>query len=164
MTVAEYASHCSALKDTFNLDASAVAESGEDYSWAEVAAVLDLVHESYASLDPPAELDDYHRAVVSFIRAYTDVARSRPADQSFVQDYSLFAFSVFPGLVQIAQDESKTEEQRTEQADAFMHEMLEEHFGAGFLAASLQVKESLSHLPQATKDTLEESGCSTGNL
>ena len=164
MTIADYAAHCSALRDTFNLDADAVAESGEDYSWAEVATVLDFVHESYASLKPPAELDDYHGAALDFIKAYGDVARSRPADQSFVQGYSLFAFSVFPGLVQIAQDEGKTEEQRTEQADAFMHEMLEEHFGGGFLAASLQVKESLSHLRQATRDTLKESGCSTGNL
>lgn len=163
MAAVDYGLQCSALRDAFSFDAAAVVESGRDYSWAEVAAVLEIVHKTFESLDPPPELDDYHRASLDFMETYTDVARSRPADQSFVRDYSLFTFSVLPGLVQVAQDGGRTEEERTEKAGAFMEQMMKEHFGAEFLAAHVTVGQALDRLPAGTRTALRESGCPMGN-
>ena len=162
MTVAEYTKECSRLNEEFNLDPDAVAELGEAYSWADVAAVMDGVHAAYASLEPPVLLGDYHNAAVDFYETYRDVAQRRPADQSFAQDYSIYVFAALPGLLQIGMDENRTEAEQIEQADAFMEEKIGEYFGPEFQAAHARVRQALSDLPEETSEALTQAACPIG--
>lgn len=168
LTVAGYGRECAAVSQSFNLDPDSTenppfGQSAAEITWEEAASALGFARLALEPLEPPRELRGYHEAQIGFLEAYSDVARRRPPDGSFVEDSTKFTLEALPGLVQIGKDDSKSEQERLRQAESFMQDTIRKHFGGEFLSAHTAVKQSLSALPQATRVFLAESGCSMGN-
>ena len=70
--------------------------------------------------------------------------------------------TLLPGLMQLANDETKTEARKAELAHAFMHEQLMEFYGPAYVAVVVEYEEA-GTLPERTRTMLNESGCSVGH-
>lgn len=163
--MATYARQCGALVSAFDgMSPRALAESGEDVSWQQFAKGLESAVSAYDRLIPPPEFHAYHDAQLSYLRVYRDLARDKPGDQSAIEDYLVFVSDVFPRLLQLANDEAKTEAERKELAHEFMHGRIQNHYGPDYLAAILEQEEAEAQLSEEDRAVLDESGCSFNQL
>lgn len=162
---AAYTLECAAaIAALVEVSPAALFDQGKDIMWAELAEVLENTVVAFGKLDPPHEFQDYHDARMDFLRVYRDLAVGRPSSGSAVDDYTVFAITIMPQVMQVVLDSVRSEAEREQMARALIHEKYAEFYGSEFSDASLRQQQALSDLPIAAREALSKGGCHPTHL
>ena len=160
-----YAADCAVLVDSLQAtDPNSLPGPGEAMLFGELAQVLDEKVTAVAMLEPPTGLRAYHDAWVAFLGASAEYAKGRPDTLAVAEDEELFASTIFPRLLELAHDDSRTEEEKEQLARLYIYEQMASYYGQNYLDALLQLQSVKTELPEEAGKILEESGCSPGIL
>ena len=159
--VAAYAQACNAAEVSVSdtLAVVSVDAEDEDLTWGELAEAMDILVDAYGQLVPPQELRAYHNAELQVREAIRDHAGTRPGDDSFATEFILVFVEIFEAGLELAFDETKTEEEKERLIEEFANEKLGELFGPDFITAYLALEEAADGLSEETLELLQVSGC-----
>ncbi len=160
-----YAADCAVLVDSLKAtDPQSVPGPGEAMLFGELAQALDEVATAVAMLEPPTGIRAYHEAWVAYLGTYSEYARGRPGTLSVSEDEELFASTIFPRLLELAHDDSRTEEEKEQRARLYIYEQMASYYGQDYVDALVQMESAKTELAEEAGKILEESGCSPGIL
>ncbi len=160
-----YAADCAVLVDSLQAtDPQSVPEPGEAMLFGELAQALDEAVTAVGLLEPPTGLRAYHDAWVALLDAYAGYAKSRPATLAVAGNEELFASTIFPRLLELAHDDSRTEEEKEQLARLYIYEQMARYYGQDYVDALVRLESAKTELPEEAVKILEESGCSPGIL
>ena len=115
--------------------------------------------QAFGTLVPPADLPAYHNARVRALEALRAAAESRPADALFLQDFAGLVQSMFPRLLPIGLDATKTDEEKERLINEIVQEEMGGFFGPDFAAALLAEAEARAALSEEVVAILDGYGC-----
>ena len=114
---------------------------------------------SFGTLAPPADLPAYHNARVRLLEALRFAAESHPADALFVEDFLGLVQNMFPRLLQIGLDATKTDEEKDRLINEVVQEEMGGFFGPDFAAAIQAEAEARAGLSEEVLAILDRYGC-----
>ena len=156
--VAAYAQVCEVAVSAFASEMAMLGDD-EDVSWGDFAVMLDALVGAYGELTPPRELQEYHDASLRVYEAIRDHARTRPSEDSFIEEFLGVVFELFGAALEIGLDTTKTDAEKEQLIEGKQLEILGEFFGPDFVAASQAVDEAREALPEETLALLDDAGC-----
>ena len=115
--------------------------------------------QAFGTLVPPADLPAYHNARVREMEALRAAAESRPADALFLEDFLALVEGMFPQLLQIGLDATKTDEEKEQLINEIVQEEMGGFFGPDFAAALLMGAEARAALSEEIVAILDQYGC-----
>ena len=158
--VRAYAEQCGALVAPLAADPFSMGESSPlDITWGQIADIADMNLESYRQLEPPPELEEFHRIRLETLEAFRDNARSRDSSGFVMVDLQEMLMAVFPPLMEMGLDPNKTDEEKEAAAQELILQELGKVYGEEF-AAGLAAEDQVTRgLPENLQKILDESGC-----
>ena len=160
-----YAADCAVLVDSLKAtDPNSVPGPGEAMLFGELAQALDEAVTAVALLEPPTGLRAYHDAWLGLLGTYAEYAKGRPDTLAVAEDEELFASTIFPRLLELAHDDSRTEEEKEQLARLHIYEQMARYYGQDYVDALVQLESAKTELAEEAGKILEESGCSPGIL
>ena len=114
----------------------------EDITWGDFAEVIDALVGAHDQLSPPQEIRAYHDAVLRVYESLRDHARSRPSEDSFLEEFLPVIFEIFGASLEIGFDTTKTDEEKEQEIEKITQELLGDLFGAGFGAVNQAAEEA----------------------
>ena len=157
LSVAAYAQLCEAAVSEVAGDIT-VAED-EDFTWGDFAELLGSLEGAYDQLSPPQEIQEYHDANLRAYEALLTHARSRPSEDSFIEEFLEVAFELIEVAFEIGFDTTKTDDEKERLIEEREQEIFGEFFGSDFAAAAQNVEEARQALPEETLALLDDAGC-----
>ncbi len=142
------------VSDSFSLD-----DEAKDFTWGKLAEMYYLLVGAFGQLTPPQELQAYHDANISVAESIRDHARTRPSEDSFLEEFIAVAFEILGASLEIGLDTTKTEEEKERLYAALEEEKLGELFGPDYVTAALALEEAKAGLPEETLARLDGSSC-----
>ena len=156
--VTTYVEECetavASLSDVFEVDAE-----GEDVTWGMLAEMFDVFADAFGQLSPPQELQAYHDATLNAMEAVRDHARTRPSDDSFLEEFVPIVLDVLGASLEMAFDQTKTEEEKERAIEDLLTEKLGGLFGPDYVTAALAQGEARERLSEEMLALLDSSGC-----
>ena len=108
-----------------------------DITWGALADIYDDAVGAYSRLNPPPELQAYHRAWLQTAEAIRNHARARPQAASFLAEFLPFILEeIFPASLEIGLDTSIPDEEKERMLEELGREKLGGFFGPDFVAAA----------------------------
>lgn len=155
-----YAEQCGALVAPLAADPFSMGESSPlDITWGQIADIADMNLESYRQLEPPPELEEFHRIRLETLEAFRDNARSRDSSGFVMVDLQEMLMAVFPQLMEMGLDPNKTDEEKEAVAQELILQELGKVYGEEFAAGLAAEDQVTSRLPSNLQKILDESGC-----
>ena len=140
------------------IDQNQMAQS-DDLTFGNMAEMLAAAVDSYSELEPPQELQDYHGAWLAIAEVLLDHVRTRPSQESFLEELMGHYLTVFIAAMEIGLDPDKSEEEIQRLVEVLYKEAERDFFGPDFLSASEAHDEALAKLSAETSALLEGSDC-----
>ena len=131
----------------------------EDITWGDFAEVIDALVGAHDQLSPPQEIRAYHDAVLRVYESLRDHARSRPSEDSFLEEFLPVIFEIFGASLEIGFDTTKTDEEKEQEIEKITQELLGDLFGAGFGAVNQAAEEAREALSEEILALLDDAGC-----
>ncbi len=157
LSVAAYAQLCEAAVSEVAGDIT-VAED-EDFTWGDFAELLGSLEGAYDQINPPQEIQEYHDANLRSYEALLAHARSRPSEDSFIEEFLEVAFELIEVAFEIGFDTTKTDDEKEQLIEEREQEIFGEFFGSDFAAAAQNVEEARQALREETLALLDDAGC-----
>ena len=156
--VAAYVEECetavASLSDVFEVDAE-----GEDVTWGMLAEMFDAFADAFGQLSPPQELQAYHGATLNTIEAIRDHARTRPSEDSYLEEFVPIMLEVFGASLEVTLDQTKTEEEKERAIEDFLAAKFGSLFGPDYVTAARAQVEARRGLSEEMLALLDSSGC-----
>ncbi len=160
-----YAVDCAVLVASLKAtDPNSVAGPEEAMQFGQLAQALDEAVTALGLLEPPTGLRTYHGAWLGLLSTYAEYAEGRPETLAVAEDEELFASTIFPKLLELAHDDSRTEEEKEQLARLYIYEQMASYYGQDYVDALLQLQSVKTELPEEAVTILEEADCSPGIL
>ena len=164
--VAAYAQACGSITAVqvfnqlgdFGGDPSALDQLGP-LTWGALADLAAGGVQAFGTLVPPPDLPAYHNGRVRVLEALRAAAELRPADALFLEDFLALVEGMFPRLLQIGLDATKTDEEKDVLINQVVQEEMGEFFGPDFASALLMEAEARAGLSEEIVAILDQYGC-----
>ena len=134
-------------------------DEGDDVTWGEWAEEVDAWLGAYDQLSPPQELQELHDANLRVYEGLRDHARTRPSEDSFIEEFLGMSAEMIGLAFEIDLDTTKTDEEKERLIEERAGEVVGELFGPDFAATSQAAEEALEALADETLALLEDSEC-----
>ena len=120
-----------------------------DITWGQIADIADMNLESYRQLEPPPELEEFHRIRLETLEAFRDNARSRGSSGFVMVDLQEMLMAVFPQLMEMGVEPNKTDEEKEAVAQELILQELGKVYGEKFAAGLAAEDQVTSRLPSS---------------
>ena len=158
-TVASYVRGCETALEAAQSDYPALDEEADDFTWGQLAELLDVLIDGFGRLSPPQELQEYHDADQQIAEVILEHARTRPSDGSFLGEFLLTTLEIAALTFEVAFDGSKTPEEQERLVEEITTERFGDLFGPAFLTAAEVLGEAKEALSEETLALFDESNC-----